>query len=1100
MSSPGSLAEAVIQGDNVPPSTRIDRPPIVHPRREDEHNDQSSSNGEREMVATTALPVLSSYKYNSGAYYDTARSSTSDPSRPGDSRRDGCIPPSAAPMLYRPQQNMLHRDTSPTIPDGTPTTTHYGDQFSNAHDFVVQSMTNVFNHIQPEEARKAEEYERWRKAEDERQSKAEYERRRKEEDERWRKAEEAIQKLDAKKLQSAMLDAEERGYVPRCNEDTRQSLRGQIVEWGQMGAVVERILWLSGPAGVGKSAIAQTVAEEMGRILGAVFFFSRPNKRDDPNVVIPTLVYQLAVLLPEYKLLVGQRFKEDPSIFGKSRRSQFESLISDPFLSDLSQRPLTLLSHLSEQLFTSLSHRPLLIVLDGLDECNGRDAQREFVEMIACHAQKDKASRLRWMVCSRPEPHLAAAFSSIDCQGICRHERLEIDDDGAQKDALHILRAGFADIRKRYSSQLARDWPHDGDVTFIADRASGHLGFASSIIRFIGDHEYDNPSGQLKVCLKFLERTGPNNHVNPLHPLDLLYTQILSDIPVTTLPTTQLVLGLLILYGNERLTALVHANFLGLDQATFYHSLQRLHSAVLVPPASEASTKPIRVYHASFSDYLRDKVRAGKFVLDEGAVHLYVANRGLQWLSHCCKEPSDQQALPELTWPEGPTSPDSQTVLDSVCEFAFTPCWRAFPQVPKASLSSLIEALKKFDFNIPYVKSEDEVRAFAYFIQWLMSSDAKSLAFVNHKHPNKPGKKKEIAIVWDEEYPHDFVKPFGRNARPITHLSIHLQLRTRTKTSFHLITSTDIKDMCQLREDDILIAFMGQTGTGKSHFIDLLTGQEGRRSGHSLASTTSDIQATRTRRSGYDHRVVLVDTPPFNHTHKSEMEVLILISNWFARTYKNNIKLSGIIYLHRIIDTRVAPFEDLRVFGDLCGDRAAARVTFVSTMWDDMNLRVYEEQETRLKQELWKAFIHRGSRVDRLRNSTTQEAWRIVEGLIETADRREAILLQEEIVDLGWKLSETTAGRALHSDLQERVFRQKKLLERLSAQIGKSNNLEVRAVLERQRKETERESERMQKLVDRAATEVKKMKIPKRRWPMLLISSARPRSKPIKIE
>ncbi|KAF5357029.1 hypothetical protein D9756_006695 [Leucocoprinus leucothites] len=536
----------------------------------------------------------------------------------------------------------------------------------------------------------------------------------------------ALKKIAQKVPLGAILGPEDHAYVPRCREDTRQSLCGRLSAWLQETKTIQPLLWIFGPAGVGKSAVAQTLvkdAKAQGHVRVASFFFQR-NLGSDPDVVIPSLIYQMALLLPSYRLIVVQRFEEDPFIFGKSRCSQFKELISDPFLPDLSHRPFTFLSYLSEQLLASLFHHPLLIVLDGLNECNSRDAQREFVEMIARHGQRDRYSRLRWMLCSRPEPHLTLAFSSAESQGISRHERLEIDNDEAQKDVLCFLRKGFEDIRKRYPDQLAHDWPHLSYIDFIAEQASGVFVLASTIIRFIGDRQYDDPSLRFRICLRILESIDPSDHLSPLHSLDTFYTQILSDIPTTTLPTTQLILGLLILYGDERHTVPVHANFLGLDQATFYHSLQCLHSVVTVPPASEANTTPIRIHHASFYDYLMNRARAGRFYLDEGAVHLYVARRGLEWLSHCCKEPSDLQALPELTWPLGPTLSHNQSVLDSVCEFAFTSCSRAFSQLPKAPLSALIQESKNFNFNVAYSKWEDEMREFTLFLQSLVSSDA----------------------------------------------------------------------------------------------------------------------------------------------------------------------------------------------------------------------------------------------------------------------------------------------------------------------------------------------------------------------------------------
>ncbi|KXN81507.1 hypothetical protein AN958_04504 [Leucoagaricus sp. SymC.cos] len=59
------------------------------------------------------------------------------------------------------------------------------------------------------------------------------------------------------------------------------------------------IYWMRGPAGVGKSAIAQTCVERVkeGGHLGAAFFFI--NGRSDPRRLFPTLAYPLSTLFPD---------------------------------------------------------------------------------------------------------------------------------------------------------------------------------------------------------------------------------------------------------------------------------------------------------------------------------------------------------------------------------------------------------------------------------------------------------------------------------------------------------------------------------------------------------------------------------------------------------------------------------------------------------------------------------------------------------------------------------------------------------------------------------------------------------------------------------
>ena len=66
--------------------------------------------------------------------------------------------------------------------------------------------------------------------------------------------------------------------------------------------------------------------------------------------------------------------------------------------------------------------------------------------------------------------------------------------------------------------------------------------------------------------------------------------------------------------------------------------------------------------------------------------------------------------------------------------------------------------------------------------------------------------------------------------------------------------------------------------------IDILTNQPGRRTGSRLGSCTTKVRAVRL----YNHpvhgdRLVLVDTPGFDDTDKSELEILQMVSNWLQK-------------------------------------------------------------------------------------------------------------------------------------------------------------------------------------------------------------------------
>ncbi|KAI6039635.1 P-loop containing nucleoside triphosphate hydrolase protein, partial [Pisolithus marmoratus] len=149
---------------------------------------------------------------------------------------------------------------------------------------------------------------------------------------------------------------------------------------------------------------------------------------------------------------------------------------------------------------------------------------------------------------------------------------------------------------------------------------------------------------------------------------------------------------------------------------------------------------------------------------------------------------------------------------------------------------------------------------------------------------------------------------------------------------------------------------MGPTGSGKSSFITkaVRNGDEG--VGHALTSHTSEIKSTRCMIKGSN--VVLVDTPGFDDTSKSDLEILESISE-----YKKGTLLSNILYFHRISDNCMAraPLKNLGVFQKLCGAKAMSQVVLVTTMWDEVDEVVGNERLEELKNNYWKLMIAQGS-------------------------------------------------------------------------------------------------------------------------------------------
>ncbi|KAJ8517864.1 hypothetical protein ONZ45_g5011 [Pleurotus djamor] len=257
-----------------------------------------------------------------------------------------------------------------------------------------------------------------------------------------------------------------------------------------------------------------------------------------------------------------------------------------------------------------------------------------------------------------------------------------------------------------------------------------------------------------------------------------------------------------------------------------------------------------------------------------------------------------------------------------------------------------------------------------------------------------------------------------------------------------------------IKSDDKIIALMGPTGAGKSNFIGVaLRDSTLLGIGHKLNSFTDDVSATRYTR-GKDS-VVLVDTPGFDDTTRSDTDILKLIASWLEKTYKKGHRLAGILYLHRISDNRMAgsPLRNLHLFQSLCGVDPLKRVIFVTTMWTpQLKMDLATARETELKVKFWKSMLENGSRTERFQGDFAS-AWEILDSLLHAEARPVPVLLQEELVDLRKRLRETAAGRTLYADLVRLLDEQKATVEKLrneAANSGASQNPRLRQELGKQ--------------------------------------------------
>ena len=408
----------------------------------------------------------------------------------------------------------------------------------------------------------------------------------------------------------AAYDSQERSPPPRCLPGTRKEVLETIDGWVRAGVGGTSVLWLHGPAGAGKSAIAQTVAETCaGRNqLAASFFFARAAAhRNEAKYLFPTIAIQVALSAPQ------------------KRQTLDEILNNDPFIAGRASGSVELLASLFDDHRDSKSvpraSPPSLVIVDGLDECQRNDDQCWILAQIS-HVVHTHHLPLRFLIVSRPESHLEEAFEELDLANITTVLSL-YGDYWASNDVSVYLRSEFPRIygARRHRAVMRfipPPWPSEDIIQRLVRKSDGYFIYASTVIKFI-DEEYESPVARLD---QILGTSNSPSELNPFAELDQLYIQILSSYPTPRLPMLKLILGYMVIFPvltNKGLYLPSIEDILDLAPGHMELTLRGLRSLV-----SFIHERPSLI-HTSFGDFLLDRARAKHHHInsDEWVHHMF---------------------------------------------------------------------------------------------------------------------------------------------------------------------------------------------------------------------------------------------------------------------------------------------------------------------------------------------------------------------------------------------------------------------------------------------------------------------------------------------
>lgn len=201
-------------------------------------------------------------------------------------------------------------------------------------------------------------------------------------------------------------------------------------------------------------------------------------------------------------------------------------------------------------------------------------------------------------------------------------------------------------------------------------------------------------------------------------------------------------------------------------------------------------------------------------------------------------------------------------------------------------------------------------------------------------------------------------------------------------------------------------------------------------------------------------------------------------------SYKTNISLTGIIYLHRVTDNRMSGslLKNLELFISLCGLKVMPKVIIATTMWSEVREEIGTRREGELKRTFWKEMLDVGCRTERFVD-TQESAWHIVDCLVGSASGGN-FLITNEIVEAHLGLHETQAGITLNKQLEQLIKDQKAGSRKFRKEAEKQTNTEVAEDLIRKKVEID---EKIGQITD----QLRQLKIPFTKKVRLFFSNKR---------
>jgi hypothetical protein len=283
-----------------------------------------------------------------------------------------------------------------------------------------------------------------------------------------------------------------------------------------------QFIWLHGTAGVGKSAVAFTVADRMRDLkmtkdtnvekrLAGTFFFSRKHtKRCTAGYFFAALVYQLVTNFPSIRKDVCRIIRDNPALL-------------DPDAPICNQMEAFFLRPLRKLQSRLRRCPPLSFVIDALDECTSEPEVKDLILSLARALREPDLPVTHILLTSRSESYISKVFQDDEVRPLVREIPVRTSGEGGiisldgadvDNDICTFLRHSFRELGFRHP-----DFPQPSEVDLakLASRAGRRFIVASTMMKFIIDDEDKDPRDRLQLMLKLTSELLPRTEAYKLY-------------------------------------------------------------------------------------------------------------------------------------------------------------------------------------------------------------------------------------------------------------------------------------------------------------------------------------------------------------------------------------------------------------------------------------------------------------------------------------------------------------------------------------------------------------------------------------------------------